>query len=169
MRIVAIRNRTLLFVMAAFAVALIMPSCADRYKDIRITGIRLEKVMPSSLRSVDAEVVVDVENPLRTKVKVKKMAGYVFQNRRQIATVTSDDEVELAPRGISSHRIKVRVTVDNAKFFFEQFQKGVRPDYKEFSVDMSAMAGSGLFMFPVEKKNIPVEDLIKQARAVYKR
>ena len=169
MRIVAIRNRALLFVMAAFAVALLMPSCADRYKDIKVTGIKLEKVTPSSLRSLDAVVVVDVDNPLRTKVKVRKMAGYVYQNSREIATITSDDEVELAPRGVSSHRIKVRVTVENARFFFEQFQNGVRPNYKDFSVDMSAMAGSGLFMFPVEKKNIPVEDLVKQARAVLKR
>lgn len=154
--------------MAAFAVALFLPSCAERYKDIKVTGVKLERVMPSSLKSVDALVMVDVDNPLRTKVKLKKMMGYVYQNGKQIATINSDDEVEL-DRGISSNRIKVRVTVDNALFFFEQFQNGVRPNYKEFTVDLSAMAGSGLFMFPVEKKNIPVEELIKQARAVLKK
>ena len=154
--------------MAAFAVALFLPSCAERYKDIKVTGVKLERVMPSSLKSVDALVLVDVDNPLRTKVKVKKMMGYVYQKGTQIATINSDDEVEL-DRGISSNRIKVRVTVDNALFFFEQYKNGVRPNYKEFTVDLSAMAGSGLFMFPVEKKNIPVEELIKQARAVLKK
>ena len=79
------------------------------------------------------------------------------------------DEVELSPRSISSNRIKVRVTVENALFFLEQFQRGVRPDYKDFTVDLSAMAGSGLFMVPMEKKNIPVADLIKQARSVWKK
>ena len=169
MRIVALRNRAFLFLLAAFAAALLLPSCADRYKDIQVTGLKLERLMPSSLKSVDAVVLVDVDNPLRSKVRVRKMMGTVYQNGKQIATLNSDDEVELAPRCISTNRIKVRVTVDNAMFFFEQFQRGVRPDYKEFTVDLSATAGSGLFQFPVEKKNMPVEELVKQARAVWKR
>lgn len=155
--------------LAAFAAALLLPSCADGYKDIQVTSLKLERLMPSSLKSVDAVVLVDVDNPLRSKVRVRKMMGTVYQNGKQIATINSDDEVELAPNCISSHRVKVRVTVDNASFFFEQFQKGKRPDYKEFMVDMSAVAGTGIFMFPVEKKNIPVEDLVKQARAVWKK
>ena len=154
--------------LAAFA-ALLLPSCADRYKDIRVTGVKLESLSPSSLRSVDAVLQVDVDNPLRSKVRVRKMMGAVYQNSKQIATLSSDDEVELAPKGISTHRVKVRVTVDNAMFFFEQFKSGARPNYKEFTVDLSAVAGSGLFQFPVEKKNMPVEELVKQARAVWKR
>lgn len=155
--------------LAALVAALIVPSCADRYKDVKVTGLKLESVRPSSLKSVDAVILVDVDNPLRSKVKVKKMKGSVYQNSKQIATFYSEDEVELAPKAVSSNRIKVRVTVDNALFFLEQFQKGKRPDYKEFMVDMSAVAGTGIFMFPVEKKNIPVEDLVKQARAVWKK
>lgn len=163
------RNRAFLFLLAAFAMVGLLPSCADRYKDIQVKGIKLEKVTPSSLKSLDAVLMVDVDNPLRAKVKVRRMTGYVYQNGKQIATITSDDEVELSPRSISSNRIKVRVTVENALFFLEQFQRGVRPDYKDFTVDLSAMAGSGLFMVPMEKKNIPVADLIKQARSVWKK
>ncbi|MBP5390926.1 MAG: hypothetical protein J6Y40_02455 [Bacteroidales bacterium] len=157
-----------MFLLAVLA-ALFLPSCAERYKDIKVTGVRLESLRPSSLRSVDAVLLVDVDNPLRSKVKVKKMMGAVFQNSKQIATLTSDDEVELAPRCVSTNRIKVRATVDNAMFFFEQFQKGARPNYKEFTVDFSAVAGSGLFQFPMEKKNMPVEELVRQARAVWKK
>ena len=155
--------------LAAFAVALHSPSCADRYKDIKVTGVKLESVVPTSLKSVDAVLLVDVDNPLRSKVRVRKMMGTVYQNSKQIATLSSDDEVELAPKGISTHRVKVRVTVDNAMFFFEQFKSGKRPNYKEFTVDMSAMAGSGLFQFPVEKKNMPVDELVRKAREVWKR
>ena len=155
--------------MLAAVAVLLLQSCAERYKDIRVTGVKLESVQPSSLKSVDAVVLVDVDNPLRSKVKVKKMTGTVYQNSKEVATLYSDDEVELAPRCISSNRIKVRVTVENAMFFFEQFKNGFRPNYKEFTVDWSAIAGSGLFQFPVERKNMPVEDLVKQARAVWKK
>lgn len=168
MRIVVARYRILPIVVAAFA-ALFLCSCADRYKDIKVTGVKLESIVPSSLRSVDAVLLVNVDNPLRTKVRVKKMMGYVYQNSNQIATLSSDDEVELAPKSVSSNRIKVRVVVDNALFFLEQFQNGFRPNYKEFTVDLTAMAGSGLFMFPVEKKNMPVEDLVKQVKSVWKK
>lgn len=155
--------------LTAFAAVLLLPSCADRYKEVKVTGVKLESVRPSSLRSVDAVLLVDVDNPLRSKVKVKKMSGTVYQNSKQIATLSSDDEVELAPKAISSNRINIRVTVDNALVFLEQFQNGFRPNYKEFTVDLSAVAGSGLFQFPMEKKNIPAEELVRQARKVWKK
>ncbi|MBR4802217.1 MAG: hypothetical protein IK041_05345 [Bacteroidales bacterium] len=155
--------------MAAFAVVLFVSSCVGRYKDIKITSLKLESVVPSSLKSVDAVVLVGVENPSRVKVKVKNMMGYVYQNSKQIATVKSEDEVELPPRCESQKRIKVRVTIDNAMFFFEQYQSGFRPNYKEFTVDLMADAGAGIFFFPVEKKGVSVEELVKQARSVYQK
>ena len=118
---------------------------------------------------MDAVVLVGVENPSRVKVKVKNMMGYVYQNSKQIATVKSEDEVELPPRCESQKRIKVRVTIDNAMFFFEQYQSGFRPNYKEFTVDLMADAGAGIFFFPVEKKGVSVEELVKQARSVYQK
>ena len=43
MRIVALRNRAFLFLLAVLA-ALFLPSCAERYKDIKVTGVRLESL-----------------------------------------------------------------------------------------------------------------------------
>ncbi|MBR4802018.1 MAG: hypothetical protein IK041_04325, partial [Bacteroidales bacterium] len=73
--------------LAAVAAVLFVASCAGRYKDIKITSLKLESVVPSSLKSVDAVVLVGVENPSRVKVKVKNMMGHVYQNSKQIATV----------------------------------------------------------------------------------
>ncbi|MBO4476204.1 MAG: hypothetical protein J5737_05755 [Bacteroidales bacterium] len=143
----------------AAATAVCLCSCANSFKDIKVTSFDLVSVSPKGLSALDASVAIGVDNPT-VQVTLTKMYAIVKMDGEPCLHFTADD-VTLAPRSQEIYEIDVHGNIDGA---FNPFQiltlfKGSSLDPLTVDVWFRGVLKNG-FGKDFEYKDIPVKDLI---------
>lgn len=148
---------------AIFTAALIAVSCSKSYKDIEVKDFKIENLHISSLRSVDAVVELEIDNPAIQKFRAEYIRGTIYHKGSLIATFSSDDVIELEPKKITQSKIKVRLTLDSPLDLLGKLADSGGVKFKDYTVDISADIKSGIIKFPYSKKGMEVAELVKKA------
>ena len=143
--------------------AICSASCSKTYRDIDVKDVKLENVSLSSLRSIDAVLLVEIDNPAGPKFKAENIKGVVYQKGEQIATFSSDDIVTLEPKSITESKITVRLTLDNPFGFLGGVAKDRGVNFGDFTIDIQADVTSGLLTVNYKKKGLEVKSMIKKS------
>jgi len=148
-------------VLAMVAGMLFLGSCSKTYKDIEVKDVKVGKVSLLSIRSVDADLIVVIDNPAVQKFTARNIKGNVYQKGKQIATFSSNDELVLESKKVSENRLKVRVALDSPLGLLGSLaDKGL--DLDDYTLDFAADVSSGVMRFPYRKKGIKVGSLMKE-------
>ncbi len=141
--------------------ALCLSSCANSFKDIKVTSCELLSLSPKGLSALDAAIAIGVDNPT-VQVTLTNMYALVKMDGEPCLHVTADD-VTLSPRSEEIYNIDIHGNIDGS---FNPFQL------------LTLLQGSGLEMVTVdvwfrgvlksgfgkdfEYKDIPIKDLLDQ-------
>ncbi len=150
---------------AVLAAAVLAVSCSKSYKDIEIKDFKVEKLNISSIRSVDAVVLLEVDNPAVQKFQAENIWGVVYHEGKQIATFSSDDVIVLEAKTVTQSKIKVRLTLESPLGFLGKIAESGGVKFKDYTVDIGADIKSGIVKFPYSKKGMEVAELVKKADA----
>ena len=153
-------SRLLRIAIAAVA-AFCLCSCANSFKDIKVTSCELLSLSPKGLSALDAAIEIGVDNPT-VQVPLTNMYARVKMDGEPCLHFTADD-VTLSPRSEEIYNIDIHGNIDGS---FNPFQL------------LTLFQGSGLETVPVdvwfrgvlksgfgkdfEYKDIPIKDLIDQ-------
>ena len=162
MRVSITVHRLFLTMSALVAAAVFSISCSKTYKDIDVKDVRLENMRLSSLRSVDAVMAVEIENPAVQRFKAENIKGTIYRKSEQVATFSSDDVIKLEPKSVSESKITVRVTLDNPLNFIESLAKDRGLKFGDYTIDIQADVSSGLVKVTYKKKGLDVKSMMEK-------
>ena len=97
---------------AVFAIICLMVSClggCSKYKQIKITGGRIDNITMVSLRTINLTLVVGIDNPAG-KLDVREADGELFHFGKVIGKVTLDPFI-VNPKTSHDHRLSARIDI----------------------------------------------------------
>ncbi len=145
-------------------------SCKRNYKEISVKEIHLEELNISSFKSVDAVLLVDIDNPSNLSVTAEGFTGFVYWKDKKLATFYTHDVLKATPLGVSQSRVKVRVTLEDALWLAEFLLSGDQKlNDKDFTMEICATLKSGIVSIPYVKKDIPLHNFVEKAVSYLKK
>jgi len=142
-------------------VALCLCSCANSFKDIKVTSCELLSLTPKGLSSLDATVNLGIDNPT-VQVTLSQMNATVKMEGEPCLHITADD-VTLAPRTKDYYPIELHGTIDGSFNPFQLLTLLNNPNLEPLTIDVRfhGTLKSGLGK-DFEYLDIPIKDLLDQ-------
>ena len=149
----------LIRIAVAALAALCLCSCANSFKDIKVTSCDLVSISPKGLSALDAAIAIGVDNPT-VQVTLTNMYALVKMDGEPCLHFTADD-VTLAPKSQDIYNIDVHGNIDGS---FNPFQiltlfQGSSLDAVTIDVWFRGVLKNG-FGKDFEYKDIPIKDLL---------
>ncbi len=88
------------------AAAFLACSCADRIKDIKLNSCSVSSFIPTSLRSAEGTILLEIDNP-SMQFTVSGIEGTLFYRDEELATYTADP-VTIKARCTDSYTLNCR-------------------------------------------------------------
>jgi LEA14-like dessication related protein len=90
---------------------LLTAACSNNYRDISIEDARPEDVSFQSTSSVMLTVGLKVNNPTNKKLTITEGIVELFQQNRNVATLTVSEPAEIAPKSNEYNRLVLNVAI----------------------------------------------------------
>ena len=143
----------------ALCVMLTMLAGCNKYKDIEITGGKIESVSMTGLRSVNLGLAVGINNP-RGKIDVRQVDGVVMHFGKVIGRVTLDPFV-VEKKSTGNYHLKAVFALDE-NMGLRQIMQFVNIDkLYECTVDIQVKAHSAGVAVQKKYKNVPLKELFE--------
>lgn len=138
------------------AAALALCSCGlSKVKDIAITGVGVAYIVPTSARSVDAKLLLDIDNPARS-LAVHEVSGVIRYNDKSIAHFVTGP-LELEGKTVQTYEVPCTVVLDEGVSILEVFLIASKSSLEGLKADVDIQGA--LKKNSVLKKPISFRDL----------
>lgn len=139
--------------------ALCAASCADSFKDIKITSGKLVSISPRGLSAFDAVMELEVDNPA-PQVTLSEMTALVKMNQEPCLHLTAED-VTISPKSRELYTVVFHGYLDENFNPFRLLELLGKANMESLTMDIrfrgSLKSGLGKHF---EYKDIPVNDLM---------
>lgn len=144
----------------AVALSIFMVEGCSRVRDIKVTSCKLISVSPSGLKSMEGILEVGVDNP-SVKFRLDDIEGKIYRNGEILAYITADP-VEIAGRTRALYDVKGKAAIAPGVSVLTLLGMVRGVDPKEFTIDISAKVKARGIGKTVERKGIPLTDLMDE-------
>ena len=152
-----------ILVAAAIAVtALAAASCGvSKIKDIKIVSAGVKYVIPTSLRSMDAVLVLGIDNPAMT-FNVKDVEGAIRIDERPFATFTAS-HMQIRGKEILAYELPCSVVLEPGVTLLDLLKLAGRGSLEGVKADINLNVASknGTLQAPLKYKNIDLSEFSK--------
>lgn len=148
------------FLPALLLCCALLCSCVSSYKDIRVTDCRLHSVTPTGLRSLDAILVLTVDNPA-TDLIIRDAQGMIKRNGDNFLKVNASD-IFVEGKCVKDYKVPLSGELQGEGGVLSLFSSLNGSAQSEYTVDIVALISlkSGL-RHTFEYKDVPMADLLK--------
>ncbi len=123
----------LLPILAAICV---LSSCAEKYKDIRVTSFEVLSFNPRSIRSADAEIMLGISNPAG-EITISSIEADVMSGNKSVC-VLSAGPVVVAPRTDQTYKLMCNASLPKDITLLEFLKRISSAGEDEFLIDVTA-------------------------------
>jgi len=148
----------------ALAVLLVCcTSCLSAYKAISVTGVTLDSATPHGMKSLDANVLVGVNNPAGG-VKLTKMTGAVKLDGQKILDIYAGD-VKLDRKSERKYLVPLTGRLDDTASLIQLFPLLKNSNFSRYTVDFSARATLPIGLGKtLAVKDVPLDQLTAEKK-----
>ncbi len=135
-------------------------SCVSSYKNIRVTDCKLHSVSPTGLRSLDAILVLTVDNPA-TDLIIRDAQGMIKRNGEDFLKISASD-IFVEGKCTKDYKVPLSGNLLGEGGVLSLFSSMTGSEQSQYTVDILALISlkSGLRR-TFEYKDVPMEDLLK--------
>ena len=153
-------------IVAMALLAFVASSCGiSKVSQIRLTSLQITSINPKSLRSVDVDVNVGVDNPAMY-VMIDGLSGKIVRNGEDIGTIDVEP-VTLEAKTVQTCPVKASINLDRKMSLVKALGYATSFDINDYTVDIETFIkllkkknGKGLhFQF----KDKPLSDFFKSS------
>ena len=144
----------------AVLVLLSLPSCRNKFKEVRVTSFGVVSVIPTGLRSFDAVVSLGVDNPA-PGFTLREIEGTVRRDSSAVFLLSVED-VPVQGHCAKDYQVPVHGTLAEGVTLLQMAVLLKSFDPAQYSVDVSARALlAGNIGKKLEYKDIPLTKFMK--------
>lgn len=154
--------RRILVAVTVAAAALMAASCGvTRIKDIKIVSVGVKYVVPTSLRSMDAVLVLGIDNPAMT-FNVKDVEGAIRIDERPFAVFTAG-QMQIRGKEILAYELPCSVVLEPGVSLLDLLKLAGRGSLEGIKADINLNVASknGTLQAPLKYKNIDLSEFSK--------
>lgn len=155
-------GKTMILYMVFVLLVALAAGCT-KYRDISVSGCRIETVSPSGFKAVDLGLSAEVDNPVR-EIRVSGISGKVYIREDEFADFKAQDFVVPA-RSVSDVHVSMRASLAGSfnimqlMTLAQDFSSG--SIYVDVSMEIKVKGG---LKKKIDLKRLPVEDLIRKVQ-----
>ncbi|MBQ9184962.1 MAG: hypothetical protein IJ151_03725 [Bacteroidales bacterium] len=154
------RNRVLTAFVALLAMLILATGCNyKKLKDIKATSWSLESVSLRGLRSLEAKLALELDNPA-TKVTLKDISGILYYNGEPFVKYTMDP-LTVDGKSKKTYQCSCILDLDESKSLLDLLALLPTLSAENMRTDISAKAKVHGFSKSFSFKNVPVKRFIK--------
>ncbi|MBQ7269872.1 MAG: hypothetical protein IJS62_08500 [Bacteroidales bacterium] len=148
------------FLPALLLAAALLCGCASSYKNIKVTDCKLHSVTPTGLRSLDAILVLTVDNPASDLI-IRDAQGMVKRNGENFLRINASD-IFVEGKCTKDYKVPLGGELLGEGGVLSLFSSMTGSAQSDYTVDIVALISlkSGL-KHNFEFKDVPMEDLLK--------
>lgn len=149
--------------LVAIIIAMVITSaCSKAYKEIKIKDVKIVDFEAASFNTIKASLLVLIDNPSKSEIEIENLTSNVYRKNSLIATLRSENVVEVPAKQLSEQPLSVMVEIENALSMIFSVLEDKNVDLDEFTVDIAADIKSGIAQIPWSKNNVPLKDIVNQ-------
>ncbi|MBP3202598.1 MAG: LEA type 2 family protein [Bacteroidales bacterium] len=131
--------KTFRHILLALAVVLTAASCGvSKVKDISITSMGISYIVPTSTRSMDAKLVIGIDNPARS-FAVQEITGTVKYNDKPLAHFVTGT-LELEGKSTQEYELPCTVTLDDGASLLDVLIIAAKRSLEGLTADIDVQA-----------------------------
>ncbi len=138
--------------------ALLAASCGlDKVKDIAVTSMGVAYIVPTSSRSVDAKLLIGIDNPARN-LAVTEMTGVIRYQEKPLAHFVTGP-VELAGKSAQVYELPCSVRLDEGTSILELLVIASRGSLEGLKADIDiqgALKKNGVLRKPFSFRDLDI-------------
>ena len=154
-------RRNLKILVLMLLAALMTTGCVSKYKKIKISSFELESVVPTSMRSCNAVVVVGIDNPAPS-FQIKEIEATLKRDGSVFGTVNGET-VSVDAKCNRQYRIPLQAQLAEGVGIMQLYSayRSFRPE--DFTIDLHARAVlAGDIGKTIEYTDVPLTKFIKK-------
>lgn len=145
------------------AAALLVCSCGlSKVKEIAITKVGIAYIVPTSARSVDAKLLLGINNPARS-VAVQEVTGTIRYNEKPIAHFTTGP-LELQGKTEETYELPCTVVLDEGASLLEVLLIAGKGSLEGLKADVDiqgALKKNGVLRAPISFRDLDISQFKK--------
>lgn len=148
------------FLPALLLATALLCSCVSSYKNIRVTDCKLHSVTPTGVRSLDAIVILTVDNPASDLI-IRDAQGMIKRNGENFLRINASD-IFVEGKCTKDYKVPLSGEMLGKGGMLSLFSSMRGSEPSQYTVDIVALISlkSGL-RHTFEYKDIPMEDLLR--------
>ena len=155
------RNRKVLFIISALFLLIAVSGCNyKKLKEIRATSWSLESVSLRGLRSLQANLALELDNP-SMKVTLKDIKGVIYYEGEPFVNYTMDP-ITLAAKSAQVYQCTCLLELDPSKSILDVLATLPNLSTEKMTTDISAKAKVKGISKSFAFKNVPVKRFMKK-------
>ena len=153
-------RRTLALV--SIVMLLFLTGCG-KFKDIKVNSVKVEKVTPHGIKSLDVYLGVNIENPA-PQIKLSDMEAVVRYSGKVLGRVTVDP-FTMKGRTTETYHLKAKMSLDKKVSLYDMLMFLDKNYMDNFFVDITVKGQlKGGLSKTITKKDVPLKQLLDNAR-----
>lgn len=156
------RNRSIISLLALFALLVFASACNyKKLKEIRATSWNLESVSLRGLRSLEAKLALELDNPA-TKVTLKDISGILYYNGEPFVNYSVADPLTVDAKSTKTYHCLCILELDESKSILDLLSTLPSLSTENLVTDISATAKVHGFSKSLSFKKVPVKRFMKK-------
>ena len=154
--------RRILVAVTVAAAAFMAASCSvSKIKDIKLVSAGVKYVVPTSMRSMDAVLVLGIDNPAMT-FNVSDVEGAIRVDEKPFATFTAG-AMQIRGKTILAYELPCSVTLDPGVTLLDLLKLAGRGslDGMRADINLNVASKNGVLQAPLKYKNIDLSEFSK--------
>lgn len=145
------------------AASLLLSSCGlSKVKDIAVTNVGIAYIVPTSARSVDAKLLLGINNPAR-RLAVQEVSGVLRYNDKPVAHF-STGPLELQPKTEETYELPCTVVLDDGISILEVLMIAANNSLDGLKADVyiqGALKKNGVLRAPLSFRDLDISQFKK--------
>lgn len=148
--------------LAGIIMLLCLTGCG-KFKEIKVTSVKVEKVSPYGLRGLDVKLGVKIDNPA-PQIKLSDMEAVVTYCGKVLGNVTVDP-FTMKGRTTETYHLKAKMTLDKDVSLYDMLMFFDKNYMDKCLIDVTVKGQlKGGISKTITQKDIPLKKLIKNAK-----
>ena len=143
-------------ILIAVAVVLSVASCGvSKVKDMSITSMGISYIVPTSTRSMDAKLLIGINNPARS-FAVQEITGTVYYKEKPVAHFVTGS-LELEGKTVQEYELPCTVTLDDGASLLDVLVIASKHSLEGLTADLdiqAALKKNGVIRAPYKFRNL---------------
>ena len=143
-------------ILIAVAVVLSVASCGvSKVKDMSITSMGISYIVPTSTRSMDAKLLIGINNPARS-FAVQEITGTVYYKEKPVAHFVTGS-LELEGKTVQEYELPCTVTLDDGASLLDVLVIASKRSLEGLTADLdiqAALKKNGVIRAPYKFRNL---------------